>query len=100
MVLHREHRLARVTEALDGAVVEIQMRHLDVGGQRSGIDGKAVILRRDFDLARAELLDRMVRAAVTELQLERLAADGKAQNLVAKTDSERRNVGLHHFADA
>src|SRR5437763_17020456 len=92
MVLHRKYRLARMAEPLDGSVVEIQVRHLDVGRQRVRIDGEPMILRGDFDLARVELLHRMIRATMAELQLERLAADGEAKNLVSEADAERRNV--------
>ena len=55
--------------ALDGAVIQVDVRDLDVFRQRLGIDGEAVVLRRDLHLAGLELLDRMIRAAVPELQL-------------------------------
>ena len=88
-----------MAEPLDGSVVEIQVRDLDVGRQRARIDREAVILRGDFDLAGAELLHRMIRAAMAELQLERLAADSEAKNLVSEADAERRNVRLDHVAN-
>ena len=40
------------------------------GGKRIGIDRESVILRSDRDLAGAQILDRLVAAAVAELQLE------------------------------
>src|SRR5207248_11804338 len=66
MILHAEHRPFTVTQSFDSSVVQIQMRHLDIVGQRFRIDREAVILRRDFDLSSLQLLHRMVRASVTE----------------------------------
>ena len=51
MVLHAEDRLRFVAQPLDRAVVQVQVRDLDVGWERRGIDGKAVVLRGDFHLA-------------------------------------------------
>src|SRR5258705_4597841 len=99
MVLHGEHRLAGMAEPFDRAVIKVEMGHLDVGRQRARIDGESVILRGDFHLARLELLDRMVRAAMAELQLERLSADGEAEDLVTQADAEGRYIGLHELPD-
>src|SRR5882724_10780817 len=93
MVLHREYRLRAVTQAFDGLVVEIDVRDLDIFRQRRRIDGKAVVLRCDLDLARLEIFDRVVRAAMTELQLEGLAAKRETENLVAEADAEKRHAG-------
>ena len=62
--------------------------------QRLGIHGEAVVLRGDLDLAGLEFLDRMIRAAVAELQLEGLAAERQPEDLVAEADAEHRHVGL------
>ena len=43
-------------------------------------------------LPELQLLHRMVGAAMAELQLERLAADGEAENLVAEADAEHRHA--------
>ena len=74
------------------------MRHLDIVGQRFGIDRKAVILRGDLDLAGLEKLDRMIRAAMTELELERFSAEREAKDLMAEADAEDRLVGLQEIA--
>src|SRR5689334_7750541 len=97
MVLHREHRLAGVAEAFNGAVVQVQMRNLDPRGQGIRVDGEPMILGCNLNLAGFELLHRMVRTAVAELQFERLAADRKPENLVAETDAEGRNIGAHQL---
>ena len=74
------------------------MRDLDVGRQRFRIDRKAMILRRDLDLAGLEFLDRVVRAAMPELQLVGIAAHRERQDLVAETDAEHRHVLLDQVA--
>src|SRR5262245_60109515 len=99
MILHREDRLGRVTKAFYRAVVEIQMRDANVGGQGTRIDGIAMMLRRDFHLPGTHLLYRMVRATVTELQLERLAADCEAEDLMPQADAEHRPVGIDELTD-
>src|SRR6187402_192888 len=69
VVLHAEHRLRLVAQALDGAVIEIDVRLLDAWRQRLAIDGEAVILRSDLHASGFQFLDRMIRTAVAELQL-------------------------------
>src|SRR5579863_286199 len=49
-----------------------------------------MILRRDFDAPRREILHGLVRASVSELQLERLGAQGQTKELVAEADPEDR----------
>ncbi len=59
-------------------------------GQRIFVDREAVVLRRDLDRARLQILHRMIRAAVAELELERLRAAGQAEQLMAQADAEDR----------
>src|SRR5262245_63618955 len=47
-----------------------------------------MILRRNFHAARFEVFHRLIRAAVTELQLERFPAERESENLVTETDAE------------
>ena len=54
------------------------MRHSTPWRQRVGIDGEAVVLRGDLDLAGVEVLHRLVGAAVAELELVGLAAQRRA----------------------
>ena len=90
-------------EALDRAVVEVQVGQLGGAEVRLPAErlvalelllavraehGEAVVLRRDVDLARLEVLDRVVGAAVAERQLERLEPDRAAQELVAEADAD------------
>src|SRR4051794_16234883 len=91
VVLDGEHGLALVPETFERLVVEVDVRVFDiVRVQRIGIDCEAVILRRDLDASAAQILDRMIAAAVSELQLVRAAAERQAEELVAETDAEDR----------
>ena len=51
-------------------------------------DGEAVVLRRDLDDAGTQVLDRVVGAPVTELELEGLEAERLRQELVPQADAE------------
>lgn len=54
------------------------------------INREAVIVRGDFDAARAHVSDRMIAAAMTEFQLEGCAAESVTENLMTETDAEDR----------
>src|SRR5258708_24456739 len=54
-----------------------------------------MILRRDFDLLREQVLHRMIRAMMAEPQLERFPAKREPAQLVSQTDSENRYAPQH-----
>ena len=74
VILHAEHGLGHVPQALHGAVIEIEVRDLHVVRDGVWVDREPVVLRRDFDLAGLQILDGVIAAAVAELQLERARA--------------------------
>ena len=85
VVLHAEQRQRFVPEALVRVIVQIQVRDLHVARwQRFGIDAEAVILRSDLDLLGEQIFHRMIRAVMAELELERLAAEREAAELVTR----------------
>src|SRR3989475_10873290 len=88
MVLHRERRLSLHGQALDGVVVQVQVRHLGAAAERLGVDREAVVLRRDLDLAGREVLDWLVAAVVPELELEGAPAERETHDLVSQADAE------------
>ena len=91
MVLHRENRLGTVAKTLARLVVEIDLGGFHLGrGQGAWIDRKPVILGGDADPARGQVLDRLVAAAMTELELEGLSPERVAENLVAQANAEDR----------
>ena len=79
-----------MAQPLDGPVVQARVRDLDAGRQRARLDGEAVVLRRDLDAARLEVLHRVIAAAVAELELERPSAERQREHLVAQADAEQR----------
>src|SRR2546426_7229009 len=93
VILHGQDRLAAMAKAFQSLVVQIDVCELDVVvAERVGIDGEAVILRRDLHPPAAQIFDRMIAAAVTEFELVRSPAEGQAEELVAETDAEERNL--------
>ena len=50
VILDREDRQGLVAKAGDRVVVEVDVRDLNIGRQRIGVDGEAVVVRRDLDL--------------------------------------------------
>ena len=86
MILNGKRWMRPVPQPLDRGVIQIDVRHLYVGGERPWIDGEAVILRRDLHLARFQLLHRMIGAAVAEFQFERRSAHGETETATVTQD--------------
>src|SRR5439155_16940531 len=89
MELRRARALGREVERLDSAVVERHVRRLP---RLRRLDREAVVLRRHEHAAACPLEHRMVRAAVTERQLERLHPDRKPEQLVTQADPQHRHA--------
>src|SRR3954471_21316783 len=93
VVLHAAGGHVEQADALDRAVVEVhvgQLRLAEVALQPLAglaLHGEAVVLRRDRDAAGADVLDRVVRPAVAERELERLQADRAREQLVPEADA-------------
>src|SRR5690349_5749772 len=92
MPLKTERGTIGPCEPLEGTVEQGYMGRPQVSADRRGIDGEAVVLARDDDLTRVEVLHRMVRPVVTELHLQRLRPGGEAHQLVAEADAEHRDA--------
>ena len=97
-------------QPLNGSVIEIHVAQL--GGTEVGLpadrfvgfdpqspvgrgDSEAVVLRGDLDLPCAQILNRVVHAAMAERQLEGFKAQGPAAKLMAKANSEDRLLAEH-----
>lgn len=95
VVLDAEGRLVEQPQAFDDVVVQADVR--DLGPAVWGVadpverrvDGEAVVVGRDLDLAGRPVLDGLVDAAVAVLQLEGAEAEGAAEDLVAEADAEQ-----------
>ena len=88
VVLDGEDGIPRGADAFDGMVVEVKVGDFDVGGEAVGVNGEAVVLAGDGDGAVAEVFDGVVPAAVAELELVGLSAEGVGEDLGAETDAE------------
>ena len=77
-----------MSHAFHRAIIEIDVRDLDIRRQAGRIDGKTVVLAGDADFAAAQILDRLVAAAVTKFEFESLAAVSVSQKLVTQADGE------------
>src|SRR5215212_4055523 len=76
MELRRAGAQVAEVEALDGAVVEGDVRRL---ARLRRLDGEAVVLARDEDAAARALQHRVVRTAVPEGELVRLQIRGERE---------------------
>jgi hypothetical protein len=89
VILHAEERQILVAHAFVGSVVQIDVRDFDIAGwQGLRIHAKTMVLRGDFHLAGEQILDRVIGAMVAEFQLEGLAPQGEAAELMAQADPE------------
>ncbi len=79
----------RAVESLRGVVVDVDLRHFEVA--RFG-DGVSVVLRGHDDAVGAEVADRLVDAAVTELHLLGGATERVRDDLLAETDARDGEV--------
>jgi hypothetical protein len=77
-----------VTHSFDCAVVQVDVRHFNLGGERLRIHGETVILRGDRHFASAQIFDRLIRAAMAKFQFECGSAKSEPENLMAKTNPE------------
>ena len=94
MTLEAEGRPVGARDALQRAVEQRAMGGPQVGRQRGLVDREAMVLAGDEHPARVEFQHRMVGAVMAEFHLHRLRAAREAEQLVAETDAEHRDVGL------
>ena len=93
VILHSEDGLLTHRQSCHRSIVEVEMGDLHpIAGKGNRIKREAMVLAGDFDLAwRAA---GMVEAAMAIAQFEAGSAKGQAQNLMAKTNAEDRQIGL------
>ncbi len=95
MVLNGEDGARSMAQPGDGAIVEVEVADVDVGADRVGTDGKAMILAGDFDLFGEAA--GLVEAPVTKFELEGFGSKGEAEDLVAHADAEDRGRQVEEF---
>jgi hypothetical protein len=96
--LEAEGRPVAALDALQGAVEQGAVRDLHSPAALL-VHGEAVVLAGDHDLARAQVLHRVVGAVVAEFHLFGARAAGQGQQLVAQADTEQGNLRVEQFAD-
>src|ERR1700730_13646369 len=73
-------------------IVQVDVRHRGFARwQRFGIYAETVILSGNLNLFGQQIFYRMIRAVVAELQLEGLAAQSQAAQLMAQANTENRD---------
>src|ERR1700716_3913670 len=99
VILDGEQRQIPVSHSFQSRVIQIHVREFDFTvRQRVRIDGKIMVVRRDFNLASGQLLHWMVPAMMAKLQLEGLATECDTGELMTQTDPENR-LPSHQSAD-
>ena len=78
-------------------VIQIHMRNFHFARrQRFRVHAKSMVLRRNLHLLRQQILHRVIRAVMPELQLERLPAQRQTAQLMPQANSENRHAP-HQF---
>ena len=90
MVLDSLDRKGLVTDAFDGAVIDASVGDFDAFRKVVIGDRIAMVLAGDIDAARAKILDRVVRSAVSKGQLEGVTTECCREHLDTKADAEDR----------
>lgn len=90
VVLNAHNGLQTMTQAFDGAVIEINMGNLDTGWQGVGVNGKTVVLRGDTHPTGREIFDRLIPSPVAEFEFEGLASQSGTKQLMPQADPEDR----------
>src|SRR3954465_3338531 len=92
VVLDRKNRQFPMPNAFYGAIIEVTVRHHQLGRSWDPIsalfppDREPMVLARDQDLARGGVLHGVISAPVPIWQLDRLPAKGQAHDLVSQAD--------------
>ena len=92
VILNAEDRLDRVAKSCDGLVVEVNMcRFATRHPKRFLINAEPMVLARNLDSVGKEISYRLIRSAMSELQLIRGRAERKSKQLVSEADAKCRD---------
>lgn len=71
VILDGKHRELLVTQAFQRLVVQVDVRELHrFSGEGICVHGEPMVLGGDFDFPCGQIFDRVIRSAVTELELK------------------------------
>ena len=93
MILHRLDRQLAVPQSLNGAVVQVDLAHLEtrVRRERAANHLNLVILRRYVDTAARQVAHRMIRTVMSKREALRLGTRGARHDLMPEADAEQRS---------
>src|SRR5688572_299656 len=96
MILDREYGELLVAQPLDGAVVQVHVRNLELRCTRDSLliasDREAVVLRGDEHRSRLYFLHRVISAAMAVWKLDGGSPECEPQQLMPETDTEERHL--------
>ena len=100
MKLHGQDVPALIEKSFVGTVIQVpEGGNRDILRNGRLVHGIPVVLRRDIDPARPEILHRMIRSSMPEFQLVGAAAHRERHELVTETDRKNRNPGKRQLSD-
>ena len=94
MILDAKDRACLVAKPFDRPVIQIGVGNFDVIRYRGGINRKPMVLRRDFDLSRVKILDRMIAAPMTKLQFVGGRAHRLSEYLMPEANAKGRDARI------
>ena len=94
VILDGENRQFLVPQTFDRLIVEVDLGH-DGAAVLEGlrVRGKTVILRRNGNFARLQILDGLIATAMAEFQFERRATERVREHLMPEADSKNWKIG-------
>ena len=95
MVLDTKNGLRPMPQSLDRLVVQVDPVDDHIGRHGGRIHGESVVLGRDLNPARLQVLDRLIATAMAKLEFECPSTKCLAENLVSETDAKHRNSRVH-----
>ena len=88
MVLNRDNGKCAMAKAFDAAIIEIDVSNFNLRRKAVGLHGKSVVVRSDFHMAIAEVLNGLITAAMSKDKFESLTAKSASQQLMAEANTE------------
>ena len=95
MILNTENGFRSMAKPFHGLIIQVSAVDAHLRRKLIRINGEPVVLCRDLDPSRLVVLDRLITAPMTKLELECLCPEGLPKQLMTQADAENRNPGVH-----
>ena len=103
MILDGKQWQLAVTNAFDGAVVEVEVSHFEGGGSGDTLgtsnDGKTMVLGGDQHLIRPDTAHRVIAPPVAVREFGGRRSVGQSDQLMSQADAEGGKTGLRQFSN-